>query len=553
MKRIFWFLIFTIFIVILGFAFWYYQTLRFSREVVRLEILGPDTAKLAEPIEYLVRINNNGNINLEETKLIFEYPRYSLPLEGERLREEMNLGVIYPGQEKTISFKARLFGSEGERKVARVWLRYRPKNLRGFFESETSRTTILDSAPLVFSFDIPTRIESGQKIRFSLNYFSNADYPFSDIRILVDYPYNFESLEVNPLPLEENEWRVGLLNRGEGGRIEVSGKFFGEVGEKKTLRARLGMWRGQDFILLKETVRGVEIVALRLLLSQQINDNPEYIASPGDILHYQIFFRNLGQESLNDLFLVANLEGKAFDFQTLKSEQGRFQKGDNSIIFDSRTVPKLRFLSPQEEGKVEFWIELKEDWEILSPEDKNATIRNTVSIAQTREEFVTKINSELKIVSKAYFADEVFGNLGPIPPRVGETTTYTVMWQAKNYYNDMENVKIKATLPQNVRLTGEIFPEEATLTFDSQSREIVWDIGALKAGQGVITDAPHIAFQVALTPSEEQKGRAVPLISEVRITGEDTWTKLELEATAPAIDTTLPDDESIPDEQGVVE
>ena len=63
-----------------------------------------------------------------------------------------------------------------------------------------------------------------------------------------------------------------------------------------------------------------------------------------------------------------------------------------------------------------------------------------------------------------------------MPPKAGEETTYTLLWQAKNFYNDLENTKVKAVLPEECKLTGEIFPKEAKLSFDFKSREIVWDI-----------------------------------------------------------------------------
>lgn len=538
--KLFFFLL-IIFLIIGGLGFWYYQSRSFSKEVLKLEILGLDSVKLGEEAEYLVKFKNNGDVNLEDAQLIFEYPQYSLLSEEEQLRKEMKLETIYPGQERTLSFKTRLFGREGEQKIAKAWLSFRPKNLESRFESATTKTTIISSVPLTFEFDLPTKVEADKEIRFRLNYFSNADYPLSNLRILVDYPPDFEFIEARPFSLEKNEWELGLLNKADGGRIEIAGKFSGKTGHEKLLRAKLGMWQGEDFILLKETIKGVEIVLPRLFLSQQINSSLQYIASPGDALHYEIFFKNIGQEPLTNLFLVAKLEGKPFDLQTLKSENGNFKAGDNSIIFDGRSVPALQFLNSQEEGKVEFWIELKKEWPISGSQDKNAIVKNKISLSQAQEEFMTKINSKLEIDSKAYFEDEVFGNAGPLPPKTGETTTFTVIWQAKNYYNDVDNVKVKATLPQNVKLTGKIFPEDAKLTFDSQSREIVWDLGKMEAGQGVISPAPNIAFQLAFSPSFDQKDEPAQLLSEVKISAEDEWTNIILEAISPALDTSLTD------------
>ena len=163
------------------------------------------------------------------------------------------------------------------------------------------------------------------------------------------------------------------------------------------------------------------------------------------------------------------------------------------------------------------------------------------------------MNSKLDVEQAAYFQDEVFGNQGPLPLQVGIPTTYTILWQAKNFSNDVENVKVRATLPQGVQLTGNIFPKESILTFDQISREVVWDVGDLLAGTGPLEPASSVAFQVRLVPIVSQKGSAVKIIGEARIQADDVFTERTLFATDSSIDTTLPDDDSVTDAMGVVQ
>jgi len=348
-----------------------------------------------------------------------------------------------------------------------------------------------------------------------------------------------------------------FLNKAEGGRVKIRGKLSGETGEGRTFRAILGIWLEDEFIPLKEINKSVEINRPGLFVSQRINDQREYVASPGGLLHYEIFFKNTGKEPFLDLSLVATLEGKGFDLETVKTELGQFNKGDNFIVWDSRDVSKLRFLDEGEEGKVEFWINLKDEWEIAGPEEKNAVLKNIVLIHKVaEEEFETKVSSKLVVSQKGYFQDEVFGNSGPIPPKVGEETTYTITWLAKNYFNDIKNAKVKAVLPANVELTGKIFPgeESSKFAFDNKSREIIWmikDSETMEAGTGILNTAPIISFQVSLKPTSGQKGGVAQIISEAVISGEDQWTETIIEENAPAVDTSLPDDPSV--SSGVVQ
>ena len=514
---------------------WYWQKNSYSKEILKLEILGPEEVALGEEIEYTVKYKNNGSIRLEDPKLTFEYPSYSLVGEGQSLRKEMTLEDIYPGQEQTFSFKTRLLGKEGEIKKARAWLNYKPKNLNARYESETSQNAKINSAPLILEFDLSSKIDSGKGISFQLNYFSNVDYPLSDLGIKIEYPSDFEFQSSKPKALEKTDWNIGLLNKAEGGRIEITGNISGEVGEQKQFKAQLGMWQDGEFVVLKETVRAVQIVTPSLYISQQINNSSQYTANAGDTLHYEIFFKNIGNDALSNLFLVVGLEGSLFDLTTLKAPSGDFETGDNSVVFDWRKVQKLQFLGVGQEGKIEFWITLKDDWVITSLNSKDQVLKSKISLSQAQKEFVTKVNSKLNIIQKGYYQDEVFGNEGPMPPQAGLPTTYTIIWQVKNYYNDVKNVRVKATLGSGVSLTGRIFPEGSPLTFDSASKEVVWKIENLAAGRGILDVSPSVAFQVTFTPASS---RQTNLIGAAKITGEDEFTGLVTNAESLAINTT---------------
>ncbi len=533
-------------------GFWYYQRNVYSKEILKLEILGPEKADLAEEIEYIVKYKNNGNIKLEEPRLIFEYPEYSILESGKVLRQEIILEDIYPGQEEIFHFKGRLIGSEGEIKKAKAWLSYRPKNLKARYESETMHAAQIGNVSLTLDFDLLSKMEAGKEINFKLNYFSNANFPLSDLGIKIEYPTGFEFKSASPQSLDTAEWEIGLLNKAEGGRLEIRGILTGQVDEEKVFKAQLGTWREGTFVLLKESVRAVKIVTPSLYISQQINGSPQYVASPGDTLHYEIFFKNIGNEAFTNLFLVARLEGKAFDFSTIKTPTGELESGDNSIVFDWRGVSALQFIDAQEEGKVEFWIDLKDSWPISGPEDKNPLIKNKVYLSQARQEFVNKVNTKVEIIQRGYYNEEIFGNSGPIPPKVGETTTYTLTWQAKNYYNDVQNMQVKAKLGMGVTLTGKIFPEGTNLTFDSASKEVVWKLENLAAGKGVTGAGPNVSFQVVFTPSESQKGTVPVIINHAEITGEDQFTGFIISGAGGLVTTALPDDQTLSGQNGIV-
>lgn len=553
MKITFKFLIIIIVLVGIAWFAWNWQKNVYSKEILRLDIFGPSEITLGEEVEYIVRYKNKGDFRLDDPELVFEAPEYSVK-DGEFFERQIlgpeDLGeAIYPGEEKTFSFKMSVLGKEGDIKITKASLSYRPKDLKARYELSSDFTSQIKSAPITFDFDLPSKVASDKDFIFRINYFSNVNHLLTNLRCQVEYPHGFEFINSTPKSIEQTEWEIPLLNKSEGGRIEVSGRLSGELGEAKIFKAKLGVWQDGEFIVLKEAIKGIEMVQHSLYIRQEINGNPQYVAMPGDWLHYEIHFKNVGEDSVNNLFMVNQLEGEAFDFQTIKSDYGNFQAGDSSIVFDWRRVPDLQYLIPMEEGKVDFWVKLKDDLGSV----KNPVLKNKLFIGQVKEEFITKIGSKLGLDQKAYFQDEIFGNSGPNPPQVGQTTTYTIMWHIRNYYSDVKNAKVKAILPQNVELTGEVFPESELekFTFDSQSREIVWLAGDIVRGVGVTEPPLTIAFQIAFTPAAFQRNQIPQIINEAQVAAEDSWTETIIEGLGSAVNTSLPDDPTV--NNGVVQ
>ena len=543
------FIFLILFIIGGSFGFWLWRNNIFSKEILKLEILGPDTVRMGDEIEYTVKYKNNGNSVLQEPRLIFELPEHSLT-EDRKTRFTQDLGDIYPGDEDFVKFKARLLGSENDLKVAKAWLSYMPRNLTIRFESSTTFSVKVNSVPITLDFDLPSKAERGKEIRYSLNYFSNVDYSLENLSVKIDSVAGFQLESSIPSSLDKSEWKISTLNKAQGGRITVQGRITGDPGQTLNFGAKLGMWRDGEFVLIKDTNKEVSIVEPLIFISQWINGYPNYTASPGEKLHYQIFFRNIGSTPFDNLFLLTKLDGQAIDMQSIKSLTGEVRPDDKLIAWDQKQVPELRYLAPQQEGKVEFDVQLKDNWAQSSSEINNTVIKNKVDISQISNEFQTKVNSKLEVLQKGYYSNQTgIANSGPIPPTAGTATTYAITWEIKNHFNDVKNAKIRAVLAQNASLTGKVLPEDESLnfSFDNNSRQIVWNISGgatITAGTGILSGAPSLSFQVSLTPDSSQRGQPANIIGEATIIAEDLFTGSTAQGKTQGINTTLPDDSS---------
>jgi len=516
-----------IILALVGVLSW--QKMSFSKEVLKLEILGSEKTAIGESVEYIVKFKNNGSIRLEKPELIFEYPEGSLLESGERVKtmsSDSLGGDIYPGEERTFKFNVRLLGKENDTKIARASVSFQPKDLKTRSEVSTTFTTVLGQIPLDLTLDVPSKAGSGKAMTLKIAYSSNVDYTLKDLTCYVQYPSDFEFLYSQPKGLDNSQWDIPVLSEAGFGRIEISGIMNGQSMEQKAFKARIGIWQNGEFILLKEVIKGVEIVAPSLYITQKINNSETYIANPGDQLHYEITFRNVGDNNLEDLILISRLEGDHLDVNSIKVVDGTNQKGDNSIVWDGNKVAELKLLEPGQVGRVEFWVNIENQWTMKSSNDKNPIVKNKITLGQSRQEFLTKINSIITASQNIYIEDKYFDNSGPYPLEKDQKTYLTVEWKAINNYNDLEDVKMRTVLPESVTFENDIYPKEADLIFDEDTGEVICTIGSLGAGTGVINDPKVCAFQISVQPQITEND--IFLLGAMQISGKDQWTNQEL-------------------------
>lgn len=521
-------IIFLIITVMILAVFWW-QSLSYSKEILKLEILGPKEVTVGENIEYVVRLKNNGNIRLEEPELIFEYPNGAI-IDSEKmvLYDSKKIGGnIYPGQERTFKFNARLLGGEGNIKIAKATLSFKPKDLNTRNEVSTEFLTTIKTVPISLDFDLPSKITSTDKaFSFKINYASEVSYSLKDLSVFIDYPKDFEFLYANPKALDEKQWDINGLNQYESGRIEVSGLTKSDTQSAFTIK--MGIWNNNEFIILKEVTEWLQVVSPSLYVTQKVNNEYDHIAKKGDSLHYEISFRNIGDEVLKDLVLISKLDGSLFDLDTVNAPLAKYTKGDNSILFEPKNFSKLEYLDSNESGIVEFWVDLKKDLTKSNLSQANQKIKNIVRVGETKEEFITKIETDLIARQYVDTSNKYLVGAGPYPLQVNKTSKLTIVWEALNSFNDVGEGVMRAIIPENGTFIKEEDQEEKGLKYNEETSELVWEIENIPAGSGYTKEPERIAFQIIVSPQITVPG-GVLLLGGAHVSGKDEWTQERVE------------------------
>jgi len=556
-----------VFLIAAGFLIWRGLT-SFDKSKVRLEISGPERIISGDEASYTVKCQNNTRLELKNIRLTFYYPDKSIPMESDDLVQVINLPDLAPGAEKKIDLSVRIIGLKGENKEARAELSFQPANLSSSFNNQASFSTNIISVPLIIDFDLPEKLVDGQSFKFSLRYLNQAEVSFDDIEARIDYPQGFVFQSAQPQPSQgENIWQLGNLMAGEEGKIFVQGIIQGSQDESKTFKGELGTTDNGKFVSYAEAVDAAQISVSPLYLTQTVNGSADYIAIAGEKLNFLLNYKNTANVGITEAIITVRLEGKALNLSSLELGNGSLTSEGQAltIVWNAANLPLLSYLAPNQSGQIIFSIRLKDNLLASGYSDKNFKITSVAAIDSvnvplsleniqlgTQNTLVIKVSSQLTLRSKGYYYDDLIPNHGPIPPKVGQQTTYTIKWQLINSSDDLDGMKVVGYLPPHAQWLNTVKPGEAKVSYNSQTGQVIWTIGSLPAGTGALLPVKEAAFQIGITPTSANVGNLMELIGQSIATGYDSFIGSELKSVAPAIDTNLPDDPAIDWKKGTV-
>lgn len=552
------------------FLFFYLGT-RGQEAEVTIHNRGPISA--GELVTVPVSFRNTSSIPLKEVELTLILPEGSLLKEEGQERPApariiRKLDDLLPGKEGSVEITARLFGKEGEGKEITATLIYRPENLRARFSSKSSKSFVINQVPLAIVWEIPENFSSNQEVRATIRYNSSAAFSFRDMWLRVEYPLGFQFASSSLKPAEGNNiWDIGDLDPGEEGRIEILGKITGEDGEVKSFVAGVGVFNvlTKEWRSFSDSTSVGKIAVAPLSVIGLLKGSRETIVGLGETLQFSLRYKNNTESVLRNIVVRAKLEGSVLDLPTLIIEKGNFDSGSGSIVWTSATADELAELQPGKEGEFKFEILTKSRPAVRGTQDKDQIVRMNAEIKPSlipeefagtdltgRDTIEAKVRTKILFSAKALFRSSPIPTSGPLPPKVGSKTTYTILWEVRNFTNDAENVQVVGVLPPNVSWENIFSPKDSRVIFDQATSEIRWSIGKVPAGTGVNSPALTLAMQVSIIPSVPDRGRTLVLLTESRLTGKDNFVKEDLQERLGQITTELRDDPAASQQDGIV-
>jgi hypothetical protein len=554
------------FFVALGIAgfFFYFGANAVSVDKITIDIQGPTTIAGGDTVPLSLTITNKNPSAIQNAVIEIDFPNGTRDAKNV-LRAYShyaeNLGTIASGEVVTRSVEAVLFGGAGQSIVLPVSFSYNTPGSNAVFQKKSSYTLTISTTPLAVTIDTLTETVSNKPLTLTLTVRSNATIPLHNVVLAGSFPFGF-SVQSSSVPLNNSSFLLGTLAPGASKTITLVGTLVGQNKEQRVFRFTLGTAdtsNNQSLAVTYMTQEATVIIAAPFIdttLSLNGNTGTDVAITPGSYQNVTISYTNTLATSIKNATVSIAVSGSAVDYSSIRSTSGFYNSSNHTVVFSRDTDPSLATLAPGASGVGAFtFATLPAGGSASSP-----TVSFTLSVSGTRvgqtnvpEEVSSTVTKTIKVATivtlsaSSLHSSGPLTTSGPIPPRVDQATTYTILWSAQNKGSAVAGGTASTILPSYVSYTNSTSGSGSFL-YDSRSRTVTWNIGDLAQGASA-----QGAFQVSLTPSISQKGSAPSLTGAVSFSGYDRFAGVSITATADPATTETTGDPGYSPEKATVQ
>lgn len=523
-------------------------------------IKGPTQIRSGDELNLQTTIVNKNKVTLNSVNLVLSYPPGTMdPLSANQelpfWREKID--HLNPGQAIDVASRAIIFGGQNTKQEIKVILEYRIPESNALFTKEKVYEVLIGSSSLDLTFKLPSEINIGKEFTGTLKIVSNAQSLLRNCTIQFEWPAGFNFQKAEPPTIDDNKtWFLGDLVPGTEKEINFTGTISGQSGDIKPFRVVAGFAAngGKDPLTLEygnifQTINlRRDFVDVGIFVADDGGRDP--VISPGGILVGDIgWVNNLNDRIINGI-IELKISGAFLNKRMIQASSGFYNSLNDTIVWDERVLSDLKNIPASEGGQVNFRLGLLPLSRVTDSQDKqiklNLTFRGTRLTGENQtEEVVSQDEKTIKLSTQvdlsgtgSYFVGP-FKNIGPLPPTVGQETTYTINLSANSLLNDMVNVKMRTVLPPAVKWLNLSSPLDEKVVYNQTSGEVVWDLGRLETQRGDDSSSRKMSFQVSLLPSLSQAGYSVDLTRTIVFQGQDLFTGANIEKVLPAVSTRL--------------
>lgn len=561
-----------------------------SKASMIIHINSPAEYSSGDEVIMDVEYQNREPFALNDVEISLKYPQgfeflASDPMPSNEFKDIWRLGNLSRGQKGKISIKGKVIGEVGNFIIFKASATYQPQNFSSSFKQEfISNTGQIVASIVTIDVEGPNKVIPDQDVTYKIQYANSSQEDLSNILIKAQFPKNFvfiesrpdftkkSSLEAKKLFIDEKDssnsieknWLLDKLAKEERGNIEIIGKYMNSENEKSDITFQIAVVSEKDYTVYQEKKINFEVLNHGLNISMSVNGSKtENSINFSDTLNYSITFKNIGNKTLYDLDIIALLASQVVDWNTLIDKNGS-ERVSEKLLWRASSTPSLAILKPLDEGTIDFSIQIKNISKINIQKDNLKTVASAEAIIRKIDDFETNIsvktepllsniNTELEMkVEGRYFDDDnIAVGQGPLPPVVGKKTTLRMYWYLSNNLNEVSNVILKTNLSPYSKWEDKFSNTVGTLTFNQLDNSITWKIPKISPNKTF--EDLNAWFDVSITPTEDQIGKLVLLVTEQSLVAKDNMTNSAISIVGGRGVTTNLEDDVFGGGRGLVE
>lgn len=484
------------------------------------------------PSTLIIRYTNNTEETLQDAKLSLTFPAHfllqSVSVNGSKEDQEttaIELGDIVARNGGVIHVTGVMFGDVHGKQTFQSSMTFAHGNEKIVPGKKLSSYTFSPSrSTLELSLELPDRVMASQPMSGKIHYKNTGVIDFPEITIEPEWPEGFQGGKT---------FRVPRINAGQSGSIPLSG-FLRDVPEQIEFIFHPYFTFGEDRYRQDTLRQTVSVLPAQIKISHEMDQTN---LRPGSSAIATITYKHVGTETLHDVE-IGITSNNAFIGKTEITKLTEIKPGDEKTI--AITLPILSHVNANN---------------LTSLEQIQITTQTFAryTLASDRAERITTVGSETisKLTTPMVFesfarymtpsGDQI--GRGPLPPRVGQKTSYWIFWNVDGTTNTLNHVSIEGTLPANVTFSGkETASENGGVSFDPETRKISWNVESIPPTLNPGSKMYSVAFEVVLVPSALQIGTSPTLMNEIHLTGTDSFTGEFISASSTSLSTILIND-----------
>lgn len=496
-----------------------------SERNINVQVVGSSFVTSGAESLYEMVIENTNASAINDVVASIEIPQ---PGGDAPISIEKSVGAIAARSQKKAVFPVTIFGAQFDDRELTGTIQFSFPGSRATLQRSTIFPVRIAQSPVRLEVFAPERLVVGQET--VVNITTSTQSLLTGVGVKVEYPEGFEVISTSVAPAAGNYfWEFSRLAANKVVDIKITGIFRGLPidGSTTAFRVSVGAVSRDERILsniyatkTREVVVGQSGINATLLIGQ--SSESSVAVFPGSDIPGVILVTNTIDKPIRNVSLRLDTDSSYIDLGRSRFGTGFIDTATPGIRWSEQGgATDLALLAPGQTVRIEFTLGGKQNWIGTDMGTLSVDVQGQVDggelLSALDVDTVTLVQSaRLGLLQKTLFSNGPFDNSGDMPPRVGAPTTYTIEWSLPRQVTSFDEVSVTGTLPVYVKWMGEVFPDNAPVSYDVATRTITWKQGKIPVG---MTTDPSVSFQLSVTPAITQKQTTPIIVDSIMLSG----------------------------------